>query len=357
MPNKLQAASPPHVNDSDRGATSSKSLLDDIINSINDLLFRAVSAVEAGFASTPPADLGFHAAAEASGTVPDTDDDGQPVYPAAAAERENGAHQLETLLEAAVDRNFDKFEIYTLRNILTVPDDTAPWMRLAHYERLDFRSASDHHDAPTVESVLLQRRKLAESCKVHAALVAEHRRNEVLLKQLRALLDGAATAAAATTTAATATTTNPTTTETAHPLAFLTQSEAARALGVGAGAGSPARPLATTTAFALAQLAAMRETLGVLLPKLEAVGRRGTGRETEEERGHGAEQVQRTKYVEERVRRHLEGAGVELEGQGRLRDAEWVGGGVGGEGVSSLEALVRAMEGAEGGGERGEEGV
>ena len=49
-------------------------------------------------------------------------------------EIENGVHRLETLLEATVDKTFDKFEIFTLRNILTVPDDLTGWMRLAHYE-------------------------------------------------------------------------------------------------------------------------------------------------------------------------------------------------------------------------------
>lgn len=49
-------------------------------------------------------------------------------------EIENGVHQLETLLEATVDKTFDRFEIFTLRNILTVPDDLIGWMRLAHYE-------------------------------------------------------------------------------------------------------------------------------------------------------------------------------------------------------------------------------
>ncbi len=43
-------------------------------------------------------------------------------------------HRLETLLEATVDKTFDRFEIFTLRNILTVPDDLSGWMRLAHYE-------------------------------------------------------------------------------------------------------------------------------------------------------------------------------------------------------------------------------
>lgn len=49
-------------------------------------------------------------------------------------EIENGVHGLETLLEATVDKTFDRFEIFTLRNILTVPDDLAGWMRLTHYE-------------------------------------------------------------------------------------------------------------------------------------------------------------------------------------------------------------------------------
>lgn len=72
-------------------------------------------------------------------SIPDADGDGNVDFPEARDEIENGVHQLETLLEATVDKNFDKFEIYTLRNILTVPDDLAPWIRLAHYRvRLRF---------------------------------------------------------------------------------------------------------------------------------------------------------------------------------------------------------------------------
>ena len=43
-------------------------------------------------------------------------------------------HRLETLLESTVDKSFDKFEIYTLRNILTVDREVGGWVRLAHYE-------------------------------------------------------------------------------------------------------------------------------------------------------------------------------------------------------------------------------
>uniref|UniRef100_UPI002FC7F521 Mis12 domain-containing protein n=1 Tax=Halalkalibacter flavus TaxID=3090668 RepID=UPI002FC7F521 len=55
-------------------------------------------------------------------------------YPEAKLEIENGLNQLETLLEATVDKAFDKFEIYVLRNILTVPEDLVGWIRLGHYE-------------------------------------------------------------------------------------------------------------------------------------------------------------------------------------------------------------------------------
>lgn len=83
--------------------------------------------------ATPPERLGFGHASNGS-TIPDTDEDGNVVYPEAKLEIENGLHQLETLLEANVDKAFDKFEIYVLRNILTVPEDLLFWVRLKHYE-------------------------------------------------------------------------------------------------------------------------------------------------------------------------------------------------------------------------------
>ena len=82
--------------------------------------------------STPPERLGFSQDKNAS-TIPDTDADGNVQYPEAKLEIENGLHQLETLLEASVDKSFDKFEIYVLRNILTVPEDLVNWLRLDHY--------------------------------------------------------------------------------------------------------------------------------------------------------------------------------------------------------------------------------
>ena len=112
-----------------------QSLIDDIINAVNTIIYQAIEALENGLLQIPPRSLGFardHSSTTIS--VPDADGDGNTEYPEATAEIENGVHQLETLLESTVDKSFDKFEIYTLRNILTIQDDLAPWMRLGHYE-------------------------------------------------------------------------------------------------------------------------------------------------------------------------------------------------------------------------------
>jgi hypothetical protein len=49
-------------------------------------------------------------------------------------EIENGVHQLETLLEATIDKNFDKMEVFALRSIIAIPEELEEWMRLRHYE-------------------------------------------------------------------------------------------------------------------------------------------------------------------------------------------------------------------------------
>lgn len=104
-------------------------MLDDIINTVNELVCRAVNAVEAGLNAAPATSLGFSATTAANQDGADEGGNSE-----ARAEIEIGVHQLETLLEASIDKNFDKLEIYVLRNILTVPQELAPYMRLRHYE-------------------------------------------------------------------------------------------------------------------------------------------------------------------------------------------------------------------------------
>lgn len=109
-------------------------LIDDIINTINELTNRAVDAAENGLLNAPPDALGFTQKAAVEKRTLETDEDGKPIYPDSRLEIEEGVHRLETLLESNIDKNFDKFEILALRGILSVPEDLVSWMRLAHYE-------------------------------------------------------------------------------------------------------------------------------------------------------------------------------------------------------------------------------
>jgi kinetochore protein Mis12/MTW1 len=109
-------------------------LIDDIINTINELTNRAVDAAEKGLLAADPSSLGFSTRAAAENRIVERDANGRGVYPEARAEIEEGVHQLETLLEANIDKNFDKFEIIALRSILAVPQHLVPWIRLAHYD-------------------------------------------------------------------------------------------------------------------------------------------------------------------------------------------------------------------------------
>jgi kinetochore protein Mis12/MTW1 len=103
-------------------------LIDDIINSVNNFVYQGVGSLETGLLSTPPERLGFKTVKQ------DADVTVQEEFPEAKQEIEEGLHKLETLLNSTVDKNFDKFEIYVLRNILSVPADLVSWVRLGHYE-------------------------------------------------------------------------------------------------------------------------------------------------------------------------------------------------------------------------------
>ncbi|RDA87297.1 hypothetical protein CP532_1329 [Ophiocordyceps camponoti-leonardi (nom. inval.)] len=155
-------------------------LIDDIINTVNILADRALDSAERLLLSIPHQKLGF-ATAEA-----------------ARQEIESGTHQLETLVNASIDKNFDLFELYTVRNILAVPPRDGPFVRLAHYQGLEFGDSSssgngggedgDGDGRPSLESVTALRRRLRASQKLNAALELEKARNEGLLRSMYALL-------------------------------------------------------------------------------------------------------------------------------------------------------------------------
>ncbi|CBX99682.1 hypothetical protein LEMA_P089210.1 [Plenodomus lingam JN3] len=112
-------------------------LIDDIINAVNEVLYRCTDSFETGLLSADPALLGFADRYAAEQRAPARDGDGGALYPEARLEIEEGVLKLETLMENAVDKNFDKLEIWTLRNVLCLPrgeEELASWVRLGGYE-------------------------------------------------------------------------------------------------------------------------------------------------------------------------------------------------------------------------------
>ncbi|KIL95866.1 hypothetical protein FAVG1_00604 [Fusarium avenaceum] len=283
------------------------SLLDDIINTVNVLADRALESVERLLLSIPPQSLGF--------SNKHAPKDGTPALPpdeAAKLEIEHGTHQLETLLNASIDKNFDLFELYAMRNILTVKPDDQPYMRLAHYEGLDF-AGLEGPDRPTTESVTALRRRLQASQRLHTALEAERTRNDALLGKLRSVLgvvpgDVKAEEGQATTAAD------------GSSFGFLRDKASLQDAGAD-------KPIATTTEFTLSQLQALRALSTSLRTLLPDLGPADTDTSMEDA-GSGSRtwRRERVEYVEGASRKYLETArGLELGEQGEVRDGEWQG--------------------------------
>lgn len=116
-----------------------QTLLDDIINTVNELVYQAVSEIETALLNVPKEQLGFPANAPAQQDGAE-DNNGEDASEAAARiEIEAGIVKLESLLNSTIDKNFDKLEIYTLRNLLTVSnakedEGLENWIVLDHYK-------------------------------------------------------------------------------------------------------------------------------------------------------------------------------------------------------------------------------
>lgn len=347
---------------------------------MNVLAERALNSIEQGLLHASPATLGF----KASKSQSQQDEQQLPPAEQAKNEVESGTHQLETLLCASIDRNFDKFELYVLRNIFTVrPPELSNWIRLSHYDGLDFSSSSSSRrnqqsgaaaappppprDAPTIKSITALRRRLRESMRLNALLTAERARNEVLLEDLRRLVGDPSASAAPPQVKAEE--------ESASPgaqlerdvneidkkkslFAFLHQKGDLASSGGGAAA-----PLATTAAFTLSQMQALRAlstALSNVAPDLKASA---SDQQSSNDAGpssssRGGWRRERVEYIETATRRHLETVhGLELGKHGEVRDGEWQGPGRGlarGE-VEGLENIVALLGGEDASAPAGDE--
>ncbi|KAI1655119.1 Mis12 protein-domain-containing protein [Daldinia decipiens] len=334
------------------------SLIDDIINSVNVLAERALNSVEQGLLNAPPATIGFKPPKPSRSHAHDAQKQQQQQQqqdPAEAAktEIESGTHQLETLLCASIDRNFDKFEIYVLRNILTVrPPDVRSWIRLSHYDGLDFSTSSSTNlnPSPTLDSINHLRRKLRESMRLNALLTAERARNEKLLGELQDLVGIAPAHVKSEKTSPQPSASAPAQVKNS-PFAFLHRKGSLTA-------GGSEAPLSTTTAFTLSQMQALRAlstSLRIITPDLVPSTSAAEAMDIDVDDGNKDKERkswrrERLEYVEGATRRYLETVeGLELGRHGEVRDGEWQGAGRGlaRDEVGGLEGVITLLGGEE----------
>jgi kinetochore protein Mis12/MTW1 len=110
-------------------------LIDDVINSSNAILYQAMDAFESYIRDTliPSIPSSSSTTTTRSKTF-DLDAPEDTERDSLFKELEFGMAQVETLLENAVDRNFDAFELYVLRNVFNVPEEVDGYLRLQHHQ-------------------------------------------------------------------------------------------------------------------------------------------------------------------------------------------------------------------------------
>jgi kinetochore protein Mis12/MTW1 len=202
-------------------------------------------------------------------------------------EIDNGIVKLESLLNATVDKDFDKFEIYTLRNILAVgheEEDLADWVRLDHYKGVDVSTTGP---APSPEEIEAQRSRLHETAKFNVMLKAEEAKNAAILSQLTALLSAEPGHSEA---------------STAAPLAFLNAPASTNG----------EQSLTQATQYALNQLPALRQLLAQLSTTMQTLPREWAARHDDEDNA----EARRRRYLESQTWRALKGRGIEAESSG-----------------------------------------
>ncbi|CUM65965.1 uncharacterized protein PRCAT00003619001 [Priceomyces carsonii] len=116
-------------------------LVDDVINAVNVIMYSCTTEIERYLMERQQKQY------EDTTKSPTGDRDvlteyANEKYP--TEEIQVGTGKLETLLESQIDTNFDKFELYTLRNIFMIPQQLVDdgWIRLKHQEGIDFNKSS-----------------------------------------------------------------------------------------------------------------------------------------------------------------------------------------------------------------------
>ncbi|GBL49447.1 hypothetical protein ACI3LY_000046 [Candidozyma auris] len=125
-------------------------LIDEVINSVNHIIYNCLDGLDRFLVSKRESQIQElrNKSTDNSDIMLDDEEPTNPefrrrVFP--LEDIKKGTAELETLLVSHVDRAFDKFELYTLRNILYIPPDlvSGGWVRLKHHKGLNLSVQDD----------------------------------------------------------------------------------------------------------------------------------------------------------------------------------------------------------------------
>ncbi|WBW71682.1 MIS12/MIND complex Mis12 [Schizosaccharomyces osmophilus] len=134
------------------------SFIDDVINITNQLLYKTVNGVDRAFSS-----------------LSSTKKSPQEI--------EEGLHKFEILFESIVDRYYDRFEIYVLRNIFHYPPELKGYLRLEG-QTADY-TITVEKDAALDQEIEDATQALTEKLKARHSLRVRLRKSEERRQQLK----------------------------------------------------------------------------------------------------------------------------------------------------------------------------
>lgn len=123
------------------------SLIDDIINAVNEIMYKCTAAMEKYL-------LEKHEVNSKDYT----------------AEIKIGIAKLETLLEHSVDKNFDKLELYVLRNVLRIPQELLNTNTFRLKYQRDLVIADESQQQESVEQLKQKVQQIEEAFATHKQL-------------------------------------------------------------------------------------------------------------------------------------------------------------------------------------------
>ncbi|SCU96288.1 LAMI_0F06018g1_1 [Lachancea mirantina] len=140
------------------------SLIDDIINAVNEIMYKCTQAMEKYLLERSTVDRKDY-----------------------TEELRVGIAKLETLWENSVDRSFDKLELYVLRNVLHVPKELieSGSFRLKHQEELILQDTS--HTNALLREIEVKREIFADAVAKSIALRRQIKEAKKLQRQLAKL--------------------------------------------------------------------------------------------------------------------------------------------------------------------------